>query len=102
MSLENVNVEPRRAKLMMYGQRAVTKLLLVVSIGVLLVGSLFGILGVILVYKGATGTSHFSLFGQTVETASVGVASLFIGAVVVVILIRQVMKTVHEFSLRKY
>jgi len=52
------------------------------------------VLGVVLVIKGGeAGRSVISLFGQQIETQSVGVACIFIGAVTLVLVIRRILKT---------
>jgi uncharacterized membrane protein YcjF (UPF0283 family) len=67
-----------------------------IAIGAILLAAIFGGLGVMLVYLGAKGTTHLELFGQKMDTADVGVASIFIGAVVVILLIRSVLKSVER------
>jgi hypothetical protein len=49
--------------------------------------------GIWLVYLGATGGSEISLFGAHLKSSSVGVASLFLGAVTVVVLVRRSLGT---------
>ncbi|MCA6093484.1 hypothetical protein LE181_15110 [Streptomyces sp. SCA3-4] len=51
--------------------------------------------GVVLVALGATGHTELTLFGQTTQSASVGIAAFFIGAVMAVMLIRS---TLHALS----
>jgi hypothetical protein len=73
-------------------------LLLPMILGTIVLGGLFGVLGVLLVYLGAKGNSHIALFGQSIETADVGVASLFIAAVLVVVTLRRVLKSIDGFK----
>ena len=56
-------------------------------------GSLLSILGVVLVIIGATGDTEFNLFGQSFKSANVGVAALFIGAVLVVLNVRRLLSS---------
>ncbi len=63
-----------------------------------MLGGIFGGFGIVLVYLGAKGNSHIKLFGQSIETADVGVASIFIGAVTVVIVIRALLKSADRLS----
>jgi hypothetical protein len=59
-----------------------------------LAGIIFAGLGVWLVVGASeSGTTSISLFGQEVETTSVGVACIFIGAVTVIVTIRRVLKS---------
>src|SRR5689334_7701109 len=76
------------------------RLYLPIAIGVIILGGIFGALGVVLVYLGATGDTHLKLFGQSVETASVGVASIFIGAVTVIVVLKWLLKSAEELSRR--
>jgi hypothetical protein len=61
------------------------RLLVMLAIGGFLLGALFGVLGVVLVFLGVTGNTNLTLFNQTLSTGSVGVASLFIAAVTFVV-----------------
>jgi uncharacterized membrane protein len=48
--------------------------------------------GVFMVYVGSTGTSEVALFGQTINTTSVGVACVFLGIVALVLVVRSAFK----------
>lgn len=64
-------------------------------------GIVFAAFGVWLVIGGGeTGASTVRLFGQTIETTSVGIAAIFIGAVTVVVTLRRVLKTM-DTAIRK-
>jgi hypothetical protein len=69
-----------------------------IAIGTMILGAVFGGLGVLLVYLGATGDTHLKLFGQSMDSASVGVASIFIGAVTVILIIRRLLKSADQVS----
>ena len=73
-----------------------SKLLIVVAVGGLLLGVIFGLLGVMLVYIGATANTQITLFGQTLSSGSVGVASLFIAAMTVLTISRRVLKSFDD------
>jgi hypothetical protein len=90
-SKQIVNVQSYRSLL--------TKSLYVpIGIGIMVLGGIFGGFGIILVYLGAKGDSHIKLFGQSIETADVGVASIFIGAVTVIVVIRALLKSADRLS----
>jgi hypothetical protein len=61
-------------------------------------GIIFALLGVWLVYLGATGDTEVSFFGQTAKSANVGIVAIFIGGVTVVSLGRSVLKTIRGFK----
>ena len=69
-----------------------------IAIGIMLLGGMFGCLGVLLVYLGAKGNTNIMLFGQKMETADVGVASIFIGAVTVILVIRRLLKSAEKLT----
>jgi hypothetical protein len=74
--------------------KAVTPFLITISIIAMIAGITFAGLGVWLVVgAGETGTSTISILGQTIQTTSVGVACIFIGAIVVLMVLRRVMKS---------
>jgi len=54
--------------------------------------------GVWLVSLGSTGDTKFSFFGQTFESANVGIAAIFIGGVTIVLLARAVLKTIRSLK----
>lgn len=62
------------------------------------IGCLISILGVILVAIGATGETEFSFFGQALKSQNVGVASIFIGASLVVLNIRRLLSSYDKTS----
>ena len=53
-------------------------------------GALVAILGVILICLGSAGTTTLSLFGQKVNTSSVGVAAIALGCIVVTMAIMRI------------
>jgi hypothetical protein len=68
-------------------------LLALVTRGSFWFGALVSFLGVVLVVVGATGDTSFSFFGQSFRSGNVGIAALFLGAVLVVLNIRRVLKS---------
>ena len=72
-----------------------TKLVLLAVICIV-AAIIFAILGVVLVLEGGeTGTSDISIFGQEIKTSSVGVACIGIAAVVLVMTVRRIVKTLE-------
>ena len=68
-------------------------LLIIMGFGVV-AGLTLAILGGVLVLHGsAIATSSIHLFGQTIDTTSVGVACIGIAAIVIVLTIRRVLKS---------
>jgi heme/copper-type cytochrome/quinol oxidase subunit 2 len=61
-----------------------------------IVGVVFGLLGIWLIYLGASGETAFSFFGQTFKSANVGIAAIFLGAAVIVLIMRSVTQTVRH------
>ena len=57
---------------------------IVLGIGAFLLAGFFGVLGVILVCLGAQGTTHITIFHGSFQTTDVGVASLCVGAIIVI------------------
>jgi methyl-accepting chemotaxis protein len=56
-------------------------------------GILFAGFGVWLVYLGSSGETRFAFFGQQFASRNVGIAAIFIGAAVLVLLTRRALKT---------
>lgn len=52
--------------------------------------------GVILIWLGSTGSSDFTLFGQTFSSTNVGVSAIFIGGVAIVVLVRRSLRSADE------
>ena len=70
--------------------KVLTIAVLVLGIGTILLGGFFGIVGVILVYLGAKGTTHISIFNSSFETTNVGVGALCVAAVIVIAMLIRV------------
>lgn len=67
----------------------------VVILGAYVIAVVFCGAGIWLVYLGASGASEMSVFGAQLKSTSVGVASLFLGAIIVVLLIRRSLQTME-------
>ncbi|MFB2654494.1 hypothetical protein [Shewanella seohaensis] len=61
-------------------------------------GVILAILGVILVALGAVGETEFSFFGQTFKSQNIGIASFFLGAVLVVLNVRRILSSYDKKS----
>jgi len=77
--------------------RMIKQILLPMILGVLILGGLFGVLGVVLVFLGAKGSSHLVLFRQTIETADAGISSIFLASVIVILTLRRILQSVDKF-----
>jgi len=71
-----------------------------VAIGTIVLGAIFAGLGVLLVYLGASGQTHMKLFGASLETASVGVACMFLAVVMVILVLRSLFKSVKAMDIK--
>ncbi len=56
-------------------------------------GTILAILGVILVAIGSSGDTEFEFFGQSLKSQNVGIASFFLGAVLVILNVRRILKS---------
>jgi len=65
-------------------------LLYLVVIGIFVLAVIFIAAGLGLVALGATGTTQVDIFGSKISSTNVGIVSIFLGAVVVLVLIRKV------------
>ncbi|MBC6417946.1 MAG: hypothetical protein GDA44_03710 [Prochloron sp. SP5CPC1] len=70
------------------GKRSNT-LLIVIVVCSSIVCALLAMFGVAMVYLGATGKSDINLFGNSISSESVGVASIFVSGVVIIMLLRR-------------
>lgn len=76
--------------------RNLTPILGMVIVGSLIAGVALSILGVVLVYIGATGNTELSFFGQTFKSANVGIGAFFLGAALIVLVVRRALKSVDR------
>lgn len=59
-------------------------------------GTLLAVLGVVLVAIGSGGDTQFVFFGQSFKSQNVGIASFFLGAVLVVLNVRRILKSLDK------
>ena len=76
--------------------RATSPVLTLVILGGFVSGIIMAGLGIWLVYLGATGVTEFSFFGQTFKSANVGIAAIFLGAAVIVLLVRRALSSLDQ------
>jgi hypothetical protein len=90
--------ESLEIKTFVTGVRAFSMLLLIIMGFGVVAGLLLGWLGVYLVLHGSiTAASSIHLFGQSIDTQSVGVACIAIAAIVIVVTIRGAYRNLKEF-----
>jgi len=81
--------------------RAAGPILVIVTVGILIVGTLLAGMGVVLVYLGSTGATKMHFFGQSFDSANVGIAAIFLGAATIVLVLRSVLKRLKELAALK-
>lgn len=72
---------------------ASSKLLSKVAIGSFVTGILIAVLGIVFVCIGTSGDTQFNFFGQSFQSTNVGITAIFIGAALIVLNIRRVLKS---------
>jgi hypothetical protein len=77
--------------------RAARPLLTIIAVGTLIFGAIIAGMGILLVYRGSTGAATIRFFGQSFDSANVGIGAIFLGAVTVVVVLTRLMK--HLFDL---
>src|SRR4030095_1003839 len=75
--------------------RAVSPLLHNIVIGAFVVCVIFIGGGVLFLYLGATGPTKVTIFKQSIEASDVGIVSVFLGAVVLVVVITGVLRVLR-------
>ena len=70
-------------------------ILVIALIGGFLSGLFLAILGAFLFSKGATGDTEIEVFGQSLRSTNVGIAAIFIGAAVIVLVVTRVLKVLE-------
>ena len=76
----------------------IKKASLVFGIVVSVIALLICLLGVWLIYLKSSGQTHFKFFGQDFRSDNVGIAAIFLGAVVIVIALRRTFKTLDNIT----
>lgn len=64
--------------------------------GTFWIGALLAVLGVVLVIVGAGGDTSFSFFGQSFRSQNVGIAAFFLGASLIVLNIRRLLRSIDR------
>src|SRR5437868_5003766 len=77
---------------------AAKPVLVIIAIGILIVGTLLAAMGIALVFLGSTGATKMHFFGQSFDSANVGVASIFLGAATIVLVLRSLLKRLTELA----
>lgn len=72
---------------------ATTPILRIVIIGAFVVGLALGVLGVVFVYLGAAGDTELRFFGQNFTSTNVGIAAVFLGSAMIVLVVRRALKS---------
>jgi hypothetical protein len=72
------------------------RLVMFITVATFVLGALAFAVGILLTLAGSAGSTKLSLFGQSLESASVGVAVVFIGVLLVATTIRQVLRLVAD------
>ena len=67
-----------------------------IALTTFVVGLLLAVLGVGLVYLGASGDTEFSFFGQNFKSTNVGIAAIFLGAALIVLNIRRTLTSLDR------
>ena len=63
-----------------------------------LIGLAIVVAGVVLVYLGAKGGTSFKLFGNEFQSETVGAVGIFCGAVIIILNIRRIMKSLERLG----
>ena len=73
-------------------------LLLVIAIGVMLFGAVIAGMGIVLARFGAIAATKIHFFGQSFDSANVGIAAIFLGAATVVVVLTRLLKRLKELA----
>lgn len=69
-----------------------------IIIGVLIVSVIFAMIGVWLCHRGLTGATEITILGQKIKTVSIGIVAVFLGAVIIILCVREVLGTFKEVA----
>lgn len=78
--------------------KASTPVLLAITVGAFVTGLGFAGVGAYLVYKGSSGDTEISLFGQSFKSTNVGIAAIFCAVVMIVLCIRRALHTIEGLA----
>ncbi len=76
--------------------KSLTPILRIVVVGSFVSGTVMAGLGVLLVFRGDSAETDFVFFGQTFKSQSVGIAAIFIGASMIVLVVRRALKSIDS------
>lgn len=77
---------------------AARPLLTIVAVGVLLAGLALASMGILLVVLHSSGSTKIHFFRQSFESTNVGIAAIFLGATMIVVVLTRLMKRVKELA----
>jgi hypothetical protein len=77
---------------------AARPVLTIIAVGTLIFGALIAGMGIVLVYLGSTGAARIRFFGQSFDSANVGIGAIFLGSVTVVIILTALMKHLYALA----
>jgi hypothetical protein len=78
--------------------RAATPILTMAAIVALVIGAGAIIGGILLVYLGSQGTTAITFFGNSFKSQNVGIAGIFLGAVLVAVFLRRLLLAVERLA----
>jgi hypothetical protein len=73
-------------------------LLSIIAVGTMIFGAIISGMGIVLVYLGSKGVTKIQFFGQSFDSANVGIGAIFLGASTVVIVLTRLMKRLKELA----
>lgn len=78
--------------------KTASPLLRIIVVGVLVAGLALAGMGIWLVRLGSSGATKMMFFGQSFDSSNVGIASIFVGAIVIVVVLTRLMKRMNELA----
>ena len=79
-------------------QRAASPLFVLITIGSLAIGGMIVQAGVQLVKAGSIGVTTIRIFGQSFQTNNVGIAAIFIGTAMIVVIVTRLAKRMYDLA----
>lgn len=70
----------------------------IILLGSFITGIIISGLGLLMIYQGATGETEFVFFGQKFKSTNVGIAAIFIGGSLIVLLIKRSLKSLDSVT----
>ncbi len=78
--------------------QAITPIIRFIVIITFIFGSIFLILGIVLIYIGATGDVKLSFLGQSIESTNIGIVAIFLGAILFVTIVLRAFKSLETLG----